>query len=159
MKRRVGSLRSAVGNGKWIPPILLAILCLLLPTSHFQLPTASATPTPEDVLRSFNQSMDQEPDYSKLLPWLLLFAAATVAVVVFRQRQKRQAVPRALNHPGKLIREVVKMAEIDPVQMKELKALAQEHGCDSPLTLLLCPSLMGKASTEPDHSTTESPGS
>jgi hypothetical protein len=106
--------------------------------------TAQATPTVEEITRSFSQNMDQEPDYGRVIPWLFGLAGAVVVVIYFRQRQKREAVPRALNHPGKLLREVVKIAEIDPVEMKRLKLLAAEHDYSSPLTLLLCPSLLAQ---------------
>jgi hypothetical protein len=100
-----------------------------------------ATPTNEEILRSFNENMDQAPDYALVIPWLFAAGGAIAIVMYFRQYQKRQAVPKPLNHPRKLVKEVVKNMQMDPLEMKKLSAQAKELGCDSPLTLLLCPSL------------------
>jgi hypothetical protein len=72
-----------------------------------------------------------------------------IAVVVyFNQRQKKEAIQKPLNHPKKLIREVVRLAEIDPADMKNLRRKADELGCENPLTLLLCPSLLNPSGDE-----------
>jgi hypothetical protein len=147
MRKVVGSWRLAVGS-KMPAHLLCALLYLFLPTANCQLPTVLATPSMDDITKSFNQNMDQEPDYSKMIPWLFGVAGIVATVMYFRQRQKRAAVPRALNHPGKLVKEVVKIAELDPLELKRLKALAAEYNCTSPLTLLLCPSLLNKADEE-----------
>jgi hypothetical protein len=113
-------------------------LLLLVPRA------ALANPTQDDVFRSLTQNMEEQPDYSKIIPWIFAVAGLVVVVIFMRQWQRRQAVPKVLNHPGKLIREVTKLAEIDAAEMKKLKNRAEELGCDNPLTLLLCPSLMEK---------------
>jgi hypothetical protein len=120
--------------------VLSAFVALCAMQFHIQ--AARAVATPEDIERSFNQSMDSAPDYSKLIPWAFLLAGVIAVVVYFNQRQKKEAIQKPLNHPKKLIREVVRMAEIDAADMKQLKQKAQEIGCENPLTLLLCPSLM-----------------
>jgi hypothetical protein len=109
---------------------------------------AAAVPTNEDILRSFNENMDQVPDYSRLIPWLFAAAGIVVVLVYLQQRQKRQAVPRVLNHPGKLVREIIRGGGIDPLEMKRLAGLARELDCENPLTLLLCPSLLDKKPAE-----------
>jgi predicted restriction endonuclease len=115
---------------------------------------ALAVPTNEDILRSFNENMDQAPDYSRLIPWVCILAGIVAVVIFFRQRQKRQAIPKALNHRGKLLKEMVRSIETDPAEMKRISGLARELDCENPLTLLLCPSLLNKpaATAEPDHS-------
>ena len=99
--------------------------------------------TQEDVFRSINENMVQQPDYERLIPWLFGIAGLVVVVIFVRQRQKLAAVPKALNHPGKLMREMSRLAEIDPAEMKKYKALARDKQVENPLTLMLCPSLLG----------------
>jgi hypothetical protein len=111
--------------------------------------TALASPTPEEISRSFTQSMQQAPDYWVLLPWLFAFAGCVAVVIGIRQWQKHQAMPRVLNHPGKLVKEMVLEADLNPVEMKKLKSLARELDCEYALTLLLCPSLMEKPTDDP----------
>src|ERR1700677_3656770 len=82
---------------------------------------ALALVSQDDVFRSLTQNMDSEPDYGKLLPWLFAIAGLIAVIIYIRQRQKRQAVPKALNHPGKLVREVVRLADLDPDELKALK--------------------------------------
>lgn len=113
-------------------------LCASLPSM------VRAAPTMDQITQSFNQNMDQEPDYSKMIPWIFGLAGAVLVVVYFRQRQKQAANPKALNHPGKLLREVAKIAEINAEELRRLKAVAVEKELTSPLVLLLCPSLMEK---------------
>jgi hypothetical protein len=128
---------------------LVALFVLTLAT-----PVLSA-PTQDDVFRSLSRNMEAQPDYGRLLPWLCAAAGLVAVIIYLSQRQKRQAVPKTLNHPGKLLREVIRVAELDPDEMKQLKALAQEQNCQSPLTLLLCPSLRGgeeNKSEEPESS-------
>ena len=119
--------------------------------------------TDEDIVRSFNEHMVQEPDYTAFIPWLLGLAAVVIIVIYVRQRQKIAAVPKALNHPGKLVREMTKLADIDSAEMKKYKAIARQMQVESPLTLMLCPSLLnaplpgapqeaGQPSEEPDRS-------
>jgi hypothetical protein len=124
----------------WAARLGIALLAAAL---FFPRP-AFATPTEEDILRSFNQNMDQAPDYGRMIPWLLAAVGAVVIVVCFRNWQKRQAVPKKLNHPRKLVREIVRGIEIDPAEMKRITQLARELNCQSPLTILLCPSLTAK---------------
>jgi len=122
---------------------LIGMALLLLAPS-----TAWGTPTEEDILRSFNENMDQPPDYGRLIPWLFALAGAVVVVVYFRQWQKRQAVPRPLNNPRKLIREMANAIDIDPAELKRITQQAKDLNCESPLTLLLCPSLLGEESRD-----------
>jgi len=155
MRRTVGRWPCAVRSR--FAGAICALALLYLPTANCQLPTASASPTMDEITRSFNQNMDQEPDYSRMVPWLFGAAGAVLVVMFFRQWQKREAMPRTLNHPGKLVREVAKIVEIDPVELKRLKLLALEHDCSSPLTLLLCPSILKKQEAETPQKAPEAP--
>jgi hypothetical protein len=112
---------------------------------------ASAKPTQEEFFRSLTQNMTQEPDYQRLIPWAFAIAGVVVAIAYLSQRQKRQALPKPLNHQGKLVKEMIRTAGLDPAEIKRLGGLAQRLDCQSPLTLLLCPSLLAPAAppTEP----------
>jgi hypothetical protein len=104
-------------------------------------PSARANPTEEDVLRSMQENVREQPNYGPVLAVMAATAGIIVAIVVFRQYQKRADSPQILNHPGKLLREMARDLEINPAQVRELKIRADELGCDHALTLLLCPSL------------------
>jgi len=65
--------------------------------------------------------------------------------VLFSHRRKRDLSPRSLNHQGKLLKEVMKRINLKPSEVRQLKTLAEEQSVSSPLTLLLCPSVLAKA--------------
>jgi hypothetical protein len=140
----VGSAHPTDDRRARISLSLLAFLLVLV----FATQATHASPTPEEISRSFTESMQQEPDYWRMLPWFFAFAGSVLVVMFIRQRQVRQAMPRVLNHPGKLVREMVRNADIDAAEMKKLKAEAKELDCEHALTLLLCPSLRDKPPEE-----------
>jgi hypothetical protein len=111
---------------------------------------AIATPTQEEVFQSINQHVGSTVDLSKLVPYLLVGAGVVILLVWFTHRGRYQAAPRALNHAGKLLKEIGKKVRLRPAESKALKLLAEEQQVSSPLTLLLCPSLLGKAIRSPD---------
>ena len=58
-------------------------------------------------------------------------------------------LPKAVNHAGKLLKELQKAVGIRPAEVKQLRILAdasddQGTPLDNPLVLLLCPSLLAK---------------
>ena len=77
--------------------------------------------------------------------------------MLLHQRFKRQASPKAIHHPAKLTKELAQAVALKPAEIKQLKTLADQiqaqHGItiQSPLTLLLCPSLLAKAMKEQRH--------
>ncbi|MCC6422178.1 MAG: hypothetical protein IT447_01765 [Phycisphaerales bacterium] len=109
---------------------------------------ALAKPTSEEVFRSFKENMSSDPSTGSMLPFLLAGAALIILLVVIASRQKHSATPKAVNHPGKLLKEIAKSAGIKPSEIKKLKNLAQQAGerqgaaLQSPLTLVLCPSVL-----------------
>jgi|GEM_PF-5258842 len=103
--------------------------------------------TQEEVFKSLNENMHEQPDYSKVIPVVLVFVGVVMVIVYMRQRQKRQAVPRIMLNPGKLQKEMIKEVGLDPREMKQLKLKAAELNCEHALTLLLCPSLLGRPET------------
>jgi hypothetical protein len=76
-------------------------------------------------------------------------AVMVVLVVMSRREQKKVTVPVALNHSGRLAKELLKEVNLKPAEMKQLRLLADSIRNDlgetpDPLTLLLCPSLLAK---------------
>jgi hypothetical protein len=107
---------------------------------------AVATPTQEEVFQSVNQSMNETVDISKAVPYLLVAAGLGILIGLFNYYRKRRTSPRrGLNSPGKLNREVCKAIHLRSVELKQLKVMAEEQQVENPLTLILCPSLLGKA--------------
>jgi len=146
--QRLGGRREEIFRTRFSASCLALCLCAAALFFLVFASPASATVSQDDVFRSLTQNMDEQPDYWKLLPWFLA-AAGVVAIVIFvRQRQRLAAVPRVVNHPGKLLREVIRTADLDPSEVKELKARAAELNCENPLTLLLCPSLLAKPAVD-----------
>ena len=53
-------------------------------------------------------------------------------------------MPKALNHSGKLVKEISKTMNLKPAEIKQLKVLADGQDVGKPLVLLLCPSLLSQ---------------
>lgn len=107
---------------------------------------ADNLPTQEELFRSISSNVDQPTDGRKMLAVLAAIAAVMVMAAVISKRQKRAAMPQKLNHTGKLLKELMKTAGMTRGQVKLLKSKADEMASagkplQSPVTLLLCPSL------------------
>lgn len=107
---------------------------------------ASAAPTNEQFFQSVRENIDQPVDGTKFLA-VLLGAVAIILLLVVLTRKKEQRIsrPKALNHPGKLIKEITHAVHLKPAEIKQLKLLSEGQGVSSPITLLLCPSVFAKA--------------
>jgi hypothetical protein len=110
---------------------------------------ALGNPTQEEVFRSLNQNMDAPVDMSKAVPYLLAALGVIILVILFNYHRNRQSSPRSLNHPGKLTRELARRLNLRSVELRQLKLLAEEQQLEHPLTLILCPSVLGKAIRAP----------
>ena len=122
---------------------LSAVICFSSIMSSFP---ASAAPTQEDVLRSIGQHIDQQRgDPSKLLALLAAAGGLAILLVVFSHRRKREVSHKPLRHHGKLLKEVCKAIPLKPAELRQLKTLAEDQNMASPLSLLLCPSLLERA--------------
>jgi len=108
-----------------------------------------ANPTQEDVFRSLNQNIDSPVDMSKAVPYLLAALGVIILVILFNYHRNRQNSPRSLNHAGKLTRELARRLSLRSVELRQLKLLAEEQQLEHPLTLILCPSVLGKAIRAP----------
>ncbi len=77
-----------------------------------------------------------------------LFVAVTILVQKIQRRRATAPAARALsklasiNQPRKLMKEIARAAGLSGDEMRQLKAVADHLGHASPLTLLLCPSLL-----------------
>jgi hypothetical protein len=128
-KRRAGRARA-----------LVTLLC-----SAFILhPSSLLASTQAEVLKSINENVGKEVDPRMLLAVFLSIVGLIVVVAIVNHRRKRVIVPKVLNHPGKLVKQVAKAVDLKPSDLKQLKAIAEARELSSPLLLLLCPSLLRK---------------
>jgi hypothetical protein len=125
------------------------------------LPSAlvSAAPTQEDVLRSISQNVNESSGGGKLLAVVAGGVAIILLLAVLQQRQQREARPKSLEHAGRLLKEVMKSVPLKPAELKQLKLLVERKREEdeqtggatvaSPLTLILCPSVLVRAMRNP----------
>jgi hypothetical protein len=99
----------------------------------------------EDVFKSAQENMTETPSSGRLVALLVGIVAIVLLFVVLHQFRKRSATPRPVNHHGRLLKEVAKSLPLKSSEIKQLKKLAEQQSCSSPLVLLLCPSLLAKA--------------
>jgi hypothetical protein len=141
--------RQAAGNAamalRWVCAGLLALVLMGSAVSPL-----GAAPTQEEVFRSIHKNVTTGPESGKLIAVLFGGAAVAILLVLFSQRAKRQAALKALNHQGKLLKEIQKSLPLRNAQVKRLKTLAEQKQCSSPLTLLLCPSLLSRTARGKD---------
>ena len=110
-----------------------------------------ATPTQEEVFKSISQNVSESDGSGRmLLAFIATGAAVLILLTLFSARRTRQATPKALNHAGKLLKEISKNIPLRPVEMKQLKLLAEGErnagmSVESPLVFLLCPSALAAA--------------
>ena len=105
---------------------------------------AAAQLRQEDVFKSISDNVGGAGDPTPFYAVALVGAGIVLVLLVVNYFQKRQASPRAVNHRGKLIKEMLKRVPLRGGEIKQLKLMAADQGCESPLTLVLCPSLMAK---------------
>ena len=121
---------------------------------------AFATPSANEVFQSIQKNVggqtDDDGGGGKGLAIVLAGGAALIMVMLAGSKiRARRATPQAMHHPGKLMREVLKAVPLKPKEVKQLKLLAEasrrrhedgaaEEGVESPLTLILCPSVLAR---------------
>jgi hypothetical protein len=132
-----------------------ALLTTQLLTCSLLLAPARAQPTQEEVFRSIGENVNEPVDSGRVLGVLAGMAGVILLVAVIGQQRKRVAAPKPLHHHGKLLKEVLGSITVKSAELKQLKTIVQEakvrggHGIpESPLTLLLCPSLLARAVKE-----------
>lgn len=113
-----------------------------------------AQPTQEDVFKSIGDSVNEPVDSSRALAVAAGIGGAVVLLVVVGHWRQRDRKPELLNHPGKLLKEVLRNVPLKGAEVKQVKALCQTFQplgggrVESPLTLLLCPSLLADAAKQ-----------
>jgi hypothetical protein len=81
---------------------------------------------------------------------MLAGAGVIILCLLFNFHLKHRKVPRKAFNPSKLSRELCRRISLRSVELKQLKILAEEQELEYPLTLILCPSLLGKAIRTPN---------
>lgn len=110
-----------------------------------------ATPTQEEVFRSISQNVSESDGSGRmLLAFIVTGAAVIMLLALFSSRNTRAATPKSLNHSGKLLKEISKSISLRPVEIKQLKLLAEAErnagvNLENPLVFLLCPSALTTA--------------
>lgn len=106
----------------------------------------SAAPTNEEFFQSVRDSTDKPVDPTRFIAVLMAVVGVLLLLVLLnRKKEHRAARPKVLNHPGKLMKEIVSAVHLKPSEVRQLKVLAEGQPVSSPLTLLLCPSVFAKA--------------
>src|SRR4051812_31734812 len=99
----------------------------------------------EDVFKSTKENMTQEAGPERLFALALGAIAIVVLLIILANRRKADMIPRPVNNQNRLIREVLKAVPLKDAELQQLKKLAEEQSCSSPLVMLMCPSLIAKA--------------
>jgi hypothetical protein len=141
-------------NGRQRFLIATALLAVTFYVVRFPSP-AHATPSQEEVFKSIQQNVGgQSDDGGRGLAMLLGGIGGVIAVILLGARVRAwTSRPRVMDHPRKLVREVLKNVPLKPKELKQLKMLVEasrQEGSatepiQSPLTLVLCPSVLARA--------------
>jgi hypothetical protein len=110
--------------------------------------SALASPTQKEVFKSIQDNVGGTVDPKKFIAGMIAVGGLVILLAVMSQRRKREVTPKAFNSQGKLLKEIVKQVNLRPAEIRQLKSLADAQGVSSPLTLLLCPSILTKAVKE-----------
>ena len=164
MKMKTTTLKSKPGAGSQQPAgrrrrdASRSALLVLLASGFWLLASAtspaSAAPSQEDVFKSIQQNVGKRSDdSSRGLAVVMGGAGALIlALLIGSKVRGRQSRPKVVDHPRKLLREVMKTVPLKKKELKQLKLLAEESRQDgatgepveSPLTLILCPSVLAR---------------
>ena len=138
-------------KGAWTRAVIVLFAFYVLPYS----PLASAQPTQDEVLKSIGENVGQPVESSHVIGALAAIGGAVVLLVVVGQWSGRERKSKGLNHHGKLLKEVLRNVPLKSAELKQIKLLAQDlrpggtgGRVESPLTLLLCPSLLAEAAKQ-----------
>jgi hypothetical protein len=105
----------------------------------------SANPTQDEVFRSINQNVGSTVDLEKLIPFVMMGIALVLMLALYNYYRKRKVVAKPLHNSNKLTRQLAQALNLTSAEMRQLKQLAAAQEVENPLTLLLCPSVLGKA--------------
>jgi heme exporter protein D len=102
----------------------------------------------EDVFKSISDNVGSSGDPRTFYVFAAVGVGLVFLLLLVNALMKRRATPRAVNHQGKLVKELMRKVPLRKGEVKQLRAMAAEQGCESPLTLVLCPSLIAKGLNE-----------
>jgi hypothetical protein len=124
---------------------IVVALCVL----HFEFCSlAHAAITQEEVFKSINENVSNSGEGSGRMFFAIMLGAVGVVMLLMllSLRRKRLDTPIAVNHPGRLQKELGKKIALRPAELKQLKILAEGerragNAVENPLVFLLCPSV------------------
>jgi hypothetical protein len=125
--------------------VVLCFLAAVLLLAHNAQATAQ-----EDFLKSMSEGVSSGGEQHSILPIILAVAAVIMLLAWLGTRERKSAKPRTVNHSRKLLKQIGRDVGLAGVEIRQLKVLADVHErtggepLHSPLTLLLCPSLLQK---------------
>jgi len=129
--------------------VLLLAIILAAPARVWAKPSAG------DVFKSIQDNVNDNGDESmkNAVPWICAAVGVILIFAFIGQRQAARATPKALNSPSRLAKEVMRVIPLRPRELKQVKLASDEMNAGdpekslcSPLVLLLCPSVLTKAS-------------
>jgi hypothetical protein len=133
----------------------LRLMVCLITLALLPAPRAFSQPTQEEVFKSIGDTVNEPIDASRVVATLAAIGGVVVLLVVVGHRRGSGPKSKSLDHPGKLMKEVLRNVPLKGVELKQIKLLSQElrprgseQRVQSPLTLLLCPSLLGEAAKQ-----------
>lgn len=138
-------------------PVAL-LLSLHAPAFAQELPAPKPPPakppveSAEDAFkRSLSESIDQRVDPKNFGAFIAIVLGIILFAIVFNQWRARAAKPggpKSVHSLSKLLKEVGKQTSLRPAEVKQLRILCEQQEVQSPLVLLLCPSVLSKAVRE-----------
>jgi hypothetical protein len=112
---------------------------------------------PDAFLKSMSEGVTSAGDSHAVLPIILAVIGVILLLAWLGTRERKAAKPRPVNHGRKLLKHVGREIGLAGGEIRQLKLLADVHErtagekLHSPLTLLLCPSLLGKTLEAADN--------
>ena len=126
------------------PLAFVLVLLLAFDTARAQENTSKRL-TQEQVFGSIRENVGGKTDSGKFLGFAAIVVAVVILIALLSQRQRRAVSPKPLNSQSKLLREILQSVPLKSGDVKRLKAMAEKREIESPLTLLLCPSVLGRS--------------
>src|SRR5215204_966830 len=150
-----GVLQTTHPRNLWLERLAHALPYVLFAAAMLLLDRLGHAATQEEFFKSVRDSVNNTGSggggiSNGAFAIFLALVALLIAAVVLNNWLKRRAgsaknvatKSKTFSQPRKLMKEVSKAAGLSGEEMRQLKALADQHGHASPLTLLICPSLL-----------------
>ena len=159
---------TSVQRNLWAERLAHALPYLLFAAAMLLLDSMARGATQEEFFKSVQHSVNNGPGVNNgeisargFATFLGVIGLIVAVVVLVQKVHKRLSTrrpaggrplskPTNINQPRKLMKEISKAAGLSRDEIRQLKAAAEERGHASPLTLLLCPSLLIEAARTDD---------